>query len=149
MRKVAGLLVLACLLMLGAEESKDAKADLKKLDGSWKVVKLIYNGENFTKEDDITIAMEFKDGVATVRASESIKKEYAKVRFTLDPSVTPKLLDLSIIAGAQKDAKMEGIYKLDGDKLTLCVKVLGNGRPAKFESPEGESIALVELTREK
>jgi uncharacterized protein (TIGR03067 family) len=150
MRKVAGLLVLACVVMLGAEEAKkDAKSDLKKLDGSWKAVKLIYNGEDFMKGEDSRIAMDIKDGVATVRASEGIKKEYAKVRLVLDPSATPKLLDLTVVAGAQKDAKMEGIYKLDGDKLTICVKVLGNGRPAKFESPEGESIALLELTREK
>jgi uncharacterized protein (TIGR03067 family) len=150
MRKVAGLLVLACFLILGAEETrKDAKADLKKLDGSWKVVKVIYNGEDFTNDGVGPLAMDVKDGEATVRAKEDIKKEYAKVRLALDPSATPKILDLSVLAGAQKDAKMEGIYKLDGDKFTICIKVLGNGRPGKFESPEGESIALLELTREK
>jgi hypothetical protein len=44
---------------------------------------------------------------------------------------------------------LRGIYKLDGNTLTLCLAVGGEeaNRPAKFESPAGSMVMLLTLKR--
>ena len=91
----------------------------------------------------------FKGNAATVEGNDQVRKEYARFSFKLDPSAMPQLFDLTVAAGVQKDAVMEGIYELKGDQLRICLKVLGQERPAEFTSPEGASVALLVLKREK
>jgi uncharacterized protein (TIGR03067 family) len=145
--------VLVALVLAGALSApvaaEDGKADLKKLQGTWKATSLKYNGKDHSVEGDKAIYMVFKDDVATVRASEAVKKEYAKIRVKLDTSTMPKILDITVVGGSQKDTVMEGIYKFDRDKLVICARILGKDRPTRFESPEGESIVLLEMEREK
>ena len=44
---------------------------------------------------------------------------------------------------------MEGIYQLKDDELKICLKVLGGDRPSEFNAPEGSSIVLMVLKRNK
>src|SRR5262249_62265273 len=95
------------------------------------------------------IKLTFKGNAGTVEADAKIKKEYAKIKIKLDATTTPKLIDVEISGGSQKGSKFEGIYELKGNKLKLCVKITGNDRPDKFESKEGDSVALLELEKKK
>ena len=95
------------------------------------------------------IALEIKEDVITVRAGEEVKKEYTRVRIKLDPSVNPRILDVTVVGGAQKDSVLEGIYQLKDEELTICAKVLGKDRPTKFESPAGESVVLIVLKKQR
>ena len=68
----------------------------------------------------------------------------------LDPKAKPATIDFIIDEGPE-DAKgktSKCIYKLDGEKLTLCVSLPGKDRPKEFEQTEGESF-LFELKKEK
>jgi uncharacterized protein (TIGR03067 family) len=141
--------LLACVLLVPAAAAADEKAELKKLQGTWKATSVKYAGTAFPVEGDQALYMVIKGDVATVKGSEDVKKEYAKVKLKLDPSTTPKVVDVIVTSGTMKDKVMEGIYKLEGDKFTICVNVTGKDRPGKFESPESENIAIVELEREK
>jgi uncharacterized protein (TIGR03067 family) len=58
-------------------------------------------------------------------------------------------MDFKVAGGIQIDAKIEGIYELKGDDLKICARVLGDGRPAEFASPDGQSVAYLVLKREK
>jgi uncharacterized protein (TIGR03067 family) len=126
----------------------DAKKALKDLEGTWNATSVIWNGKEYPTGNQ-GLQFVIKGDEATVRGSKSIEKEYARLKLTLTPNTTPRLLDLTITSGIQKDAKMEGIYELKGDEFKMCVKVFGQDRPAGFEAPEGSATALVVMKREK
>jgi uncharacterized protein (TIGR03067 family) len=141
------LLMVCVVLSLAADKKDPAKEELKKLQGTWEAAKVTYNGDDLSEDDTGKISMTVKGDQATVGASKKIKGEYGKVKLKLDPSTTPATIDISIAVGGQKGVTLEGIYKLEKDKLTVCAKVLGMDRPAKFESPAGESIVLIVLKK--
>ena len=71
-------------------------------------------------------------------------------KVNVDPKAKPATLDLAIDEGPE-DAKgktSKCIYKLDGEKLILCVALPGKDRPKEFEQNEGESYVF-ELKKEK
>jgi uncharacterized protein (TIGR03067 family) len=76
-----------------------------------------------------------------------------KYRFTLKPDEKPKAID-SMAEETQgkaiKGTLVPGIYKIDGDTLTLC---LANNpaaeRPKEFKAPKGSRLSLLVLTRTK
>jgi uncharacterized protein (TIGR03067 family) len=67
--------------------------------------------------------------------------------YTIDPNKSPKEIDLINGDGNV----MVGIYKLEGDELTLCFRKLepAIGRPQKFEAAPGSGRMLVVLKREQ
>ena len=69
--------------------------------------------------------------------------------YILDASKEPKQIDMIGTEGELKGKPALGIYKLDGEKLTLCYTMPGKERPAKFESPAKSGIYLIEWQRAK
>lgn len=71
----------------------------------------------------------------------------------LEPSATPKRIDLRYNFGVKnQDAKTTlGIYKLEGDELTICLAYPGSSRPDefKFVSKPGDRRQLFVLRRVK
>jgi uncharacterized protein (TIGR03067 family) len=150
MKVMRGLLCVLALVLLGADGKKpELKGDLKKLQGAWQATSLNYNGDDVPTDGKGKVKLTFKGDTASVQAGKRVTDDYAKIQVKLDSATKPPCIDISISAGAQKGATLEGIYKLEEDKLTLCVKVLGMERPTKFESPEGQSIALIVFERVK
>src|SRR5436190_190649 len=100
-----------------------AKKDLKKLEGKWTAEKILVEGKEETPPDEQRI-VEFKG-----RKFLFGDKELFDVA-GLDPSADPKCLDfkaLNDMGEIRKDTVYEGIYKLDGDTLTLALYI-GEGR---------------------
>lgn len=73
-----------------------------------------------------------------------------EITFKLDPEAKPHAtIDMHVDEGPEnaKGQDNPGIYKLEGDTLSICVS--GNGeRPGAFETVEGESY-LFQFTRDK
>src|SRR5262249_22487234 len=145
---IAGVLLL-CGIVWAEEGDKDARSEVKKLKGTWKTAKLIWNGKDYLAGGKKGFNFVFKGDVATIEGNDAVKKEYAKIRVKLDLSTTPKIMDITVLGGVQKDAVIEGIYELKGDELKICAKVFGKDRPSEFASPAGSSIALLVLKREE
>jgi uncharacterized protein (TIGR03067 family) len=148
--RMHALLVATALVLVAADDANDAaKKEQAKLDGTWTVSELLYNGKDMVAASKADFKFTFKNGQATIEGNAKVKKEYAKINFKLDPSYNPKLADMTVADGVQKGAVIEGIYELKDDEFKICAKVLGKERPTKFESPEGTSIVLMTLKREK
>lgn len=147
--KLRVVLLVTAGLVLAADDPKDlAKKELAKLQGTWTTASLIYNGKDLSDDGKLKLRFVIKDGQGTIEGNDQVKKEYAKITFKLDPSTSPRCVDMSIDAGVQKDAVIEGIYEWKDDEFKICAKVLGKERPLKFESTEGSSIVVIVLKRE-
>jgi uncharacterized protein (TIGR03067 family) len=65
-----------------------------------------------------------------------------KVEFTFDSSPAPQTIDYLNLAGAHKGKAQQGIYKFEGDVLTVCVSPPGAARPREFASVAGDGRTL-------
>ena len=131
------------------ELSESGKKELKALQGVWKATKLVRGEveEENPKEGGNDVFIEFKDRTLLLN-----DKEFLTIT-GLDPSTDPKIIDFKALIDrgpVSKDTVFEGIYKLDGDTLTLALNIEGGtNRPAKFETGKDPKITIVTFAREK
>ena len=87
--------------------------------------------------------------------SEKVKANVAGMEYTCKPKIDAdakpfSTIDLVIDDGPEeaKGKTSKGIYKIDGEKLTLCVSAPGKDRPKQFAQADDEAY-LFELKKEK
>jgi uncharacterized protein (TIGR03067 family) len=133
------LLVLVAGLLVAADAKDDAKKELEKLQGDWVMVSGERNGEALPDEQIKALKRTIKDDEFTVmRDGETV----AKGKFTVDPSKSPKTIDVTITEGDNKDKTMKGIYEIDGDNYKVCFAPSGKDRPKEFSSKGDEGLTL-------
>ncbi len=143
------LAVLALGALAGADTSKtDAKKELKKLQGTWKVLTMERGGR--VRDADEALGMVIAgDEFRLTKGDEVMSRGKLKI----DASKTPRQADLEIAEDHEDrnvGKKALAIYSLDGSFLKLCVNRPGKSeRPRAFSSPAGSQIVLVTLKREK
>jgi len=126
-----------------------AEKDVEHIQGTWTAESLILDGNDFYADGKSKVRLVFKGEKVTVEGNDEVRKETSGFSFKLDQTTTPRLIDIKITDGEQKDTLVEGIYELKGDELKICVRIGGKERPTKFESPEGSNLVLVVLKRQK
>lgn len=131
------------VLLLGAGDATDVKKETAKLQGTWNLHAITYDGEELKLKFKIV----FKGNEGVVEGNDQVQTEYAKIKFKIDPAAKPKSLDITVIGGSQTDATMQGIYELKDDELRICAKVFGKDRPSEFKAPEGSATVLLVLKK--
>jgi RNA polymerase sigma factor (sigma-70 family) len=117
-----------------AEQLKQKEA--AKLKGTWKAVAAEIAGQAQVLPEDAANAhvWDILDGKITRQQSKDKKgMEEEVVPFTIDPSQKPAHIDFAIEVAGIKGV-LKGIYKLDGDELTVCLFGADGGRPTEFGS---------------
>ena len=74
-------------------------------------------------------------------------KSFAGTTIKLDPATDPKSIDVTPDGGPDRDKAVFGIYKLKGDKLTICMADAGETRPKEFSSPRGSKRTMMSFRR--
>jgi uncharacterized protein (TIGR03067 family) len=127
-----------------AKEFKDAKQELDKLQGEWTLVSTEVGGKKRPDTENARSKLTISENqwVVTYRDFRS----NARSTIEIDPSKDPKTIDLTL-RGEELPAR--GIYKLEGDSLTVCYNAtVGGERPREFKSTQ-EMGVLVVLKRAK
>lgn len=128
----------------GAVESvEEAK---QKLTGVWRAVSAERHGFPHPPED--------VDALRLVITGEKVVFKWATKEavfsYRVDPSTDPKQLDMTCLNPEFKNILCRGIYKFDGDQLSICSNTRGTqDRPLDYKTSLRNGFATYVLKREK
>lgn len=131
--------IIGLALALGAPALKEPGPPFPV--GEWVLVEMTRDGKTYSLKDE---RWEFtRGGRFSVRRAgkESMAGEY-----TADPDKALPAIDLT----RDDTITYLGIYKVEGETLTICANAYHRGnRPVKFDSPGGAQIMLLTFKRAK
>jgi uncharacterized protein (TIGR03067 family) len=137
---LAGLVAALLSVSAPAQEDKKDKAEkkdeeAKKLEGAWTATHW-QRGTGIIGKDDVKTELvlgkgtyEFPKGINRVGTKGTYKTVAGKNHIDLTPG-----------DGPAKGKTLQGIYKVEGDTLTLCFRPAGMERPTKFESTDRNTV---------
>jgi uncharacterized protein (TIGR03067 family) len=138
------LTVLAVVLLSGADAAGDKAVaeELKKLEGTWLTIPL--EGPEPAGYKPIRLKI---DGDKYREIFEGKITEEGTLR--VDPSKSPKAMDMTVAKGAHPGRVAQCIYAVEKDALLLCTDTTSGkkGRPEKFDTADVNS-GLTKLVRE-
>jgi|SRR5260370_27176617 uncharacterized protein (TIGR03067 family) len=144
---LAGFLLPAGAALVMADDKKDdaVKEELKKFEGTWKLVSSEHDGEKAPDDAIKTAKAMAKGGQVTLSVDG---KTVMEADFTIDPTKKPKTIDATVTtAGPDKGKKTLGIYEIDGDTMKICFS--DKERPKEFSAKKGSGCTLDMYKREK
>lgn len=121
---------LGLVLLPGAPALKD-RSPPQDLTGEW----VFETGERQEQVPEVPYRYRFnKDGTWTV--FRGVKEEIGPRGFKADPSVVPPAVDFNTPPADRDSPLVRGIYRIDGDRLTICCARPGAARPTAFGGGE-------------
>ena len=159
--KTRYLSVMAIVLLLGAAPKENATTKGgEQLQGRWVCVRLEADGKRMTPVEVALMAPRIK-----IRGSEVEFDTGEKQLFTLEPSASPKEIDIRVKEPAEKGVVpvQRGIYSLEGDTLKVCfglcqamvsardgqITDFTSERPTDFTAEAGSTRVLAIFKRQK
>jgi uncharacterized protein (TIGR03067 family) len=129
-----------------ANEEAVAK-DLQAFKGTWRLSSKEEDGKKFG-EEEIKDIIGSGDGLGkfSVRRGDKI---IAEATVKLDPTKTPKTIDVAFTEGERKGKTVLGIYEIESDAFRVCVARVGDERPAAFSAKAGSGHILIVYKRDK
>ena len=140
------ILVLLWLITFRAgDDPKSAIAvETAKHQGTWAVVSMEWEGKK-TPAEIVAKITRVVDGEHVTWKREG--KPFAGTTVKLDSTTDPNLIDVTPDGGPGRDKPVLGIYKLDGDTLTICMGDPAKPRPKAFSSDKGSKQTLMMFRR--
>jgi uncharacterized protein (TIGR03067 family) len=133
--------VVASLAQAQPAEEK-TKKELADLQGVWRLVGFEVDGKEALLQEAKQLRWVIKDDKVFYGGDQLAK-------LTVDPATDPKALDLTL---AKSKRVHEGVYKLDKDRLKICVGLMTDGvkeRPLKFGHKNIEKYRTLVFARDK
>ena len=149
-RQVFSLALALFALLVGTRTIADDKAvkdELKRHEGTWSMTSSIYD-DHPASEDLLRLFKRIVKGDHEVWMRSG--KRFGETKFVLDPSKEPKAIDVIPDDGLNRGKRVLGIYKLEGDKLTICMAASPDKpRPTEFKAGRGSGCFLRTFTRDR
>lgn len=127
-------------------EQQDVKEALvaagrRELTGMWQSVSYALDGKKASDDDMKKVQLVF-DAEGNTKALNDGKLFIASST-KIDPMANPATIDITFTGGEGKGGTALGIYKIDGDVLTICRSAPGKARPTEFTSEPGGGLTLM------
>jgi uncharacterized protein (TIGR03067 family) len=125
------------------EDIKDAliAAGRRELTGNWQATTYALDGKNAPADDMKKIQLTF-DAEGNTKAFNDGKLFIASST-KIDPTANPATIDITFTGGEGKGGTALGIYKIEGDVLTICRAAPGKERPKEFSSNPDSGLTLM------
>jgi uncharacterized protein (TIGR03067 family) len=117
-----------------ADDKADLEKELKKFQGTWTIESSVTGGMEIPPDDLKGFIVIYDGDKHTVKHGDQVIQVGTQ---KLDPSKSPKTIDVRMTEGPNKGAVMLGIYEIDGDTLKACFDPGGKKRPTEFKSAPG------------
>jgi uncharacterized protein (TIGR03067 family) len=122
------------------------KEELERHQGTWVVTSSIFDGQPAPAAIVRSIKrIVTSDHVVWKRDGKS----FAGTKVELDPAAEPKAIDVIPDGGRNRGERVLGIYKLEGDRLTICMAAPGRPRPKEFKAGKGSGCTLRTFLKER
>jgi uncharacterized protein (TIGR03067 family) len=145
-RALVMLTVIGLLAGSGALADDKNPAGNNSLAGTWKLTSVEINGQPLSMEK----LQEARLEVEGAKYSLVLGETRLEMTHVLHADRAPKQMELAIAEGPDKGKVFPAIYKLEGDKLTVCRNIeAGKERPAEFATKADTGLMLVVWTRSK
>jgi uncharacterized protein (TIGR03067 family) len=142
-------LLLTTLVLAGCQSSatrsdeSPVQKEMKALEGTWKTAGAEEGGKPVPKDKlpQLTFTVH-PDGKATVRAPDA---EF-ETQSTIDPTKTPKTIDIHYLSGPFEDKWQYGVYKVDGGRWNVAATDIGGkpeDRPRDFDTAKGKFRVMI------
>jgi uncharacterized protein (TIGR03067 family) len=138
-------LLVGLAIVVGAPGKKDPPAkDPPSLVGEWAGESGLRGGkpENPPPGTTLTFTADGK-----VKFKEGNNERAEEGTYKADPKKSPAEIDI-VPPDNEKGPTILGIYRIEGDTLTLCFS-MGGDRPREFASPAGSQVMLITCKRAK
>jgi uncharacterized protein (TIGR03067 family) len=119
---------------LRADDKAGVEKELKKFHGDWSFESVEVGGQKAPADQFKGVTITFTGDTYAVKKGDEVLQGG---RQKLDPSKTPKAIDVTITEGPNKGAVMLGIYEIDAETFKVCFDEEGKQRPKEFKSPPG------------
>jgi RNA polymerase sigma factor (sigma-70 family) len=144
------------------KEPDPAAKELKAMEGKWRIVKLESEGKELPADAIAAARWTIKGG--QIEVTDEFTEEPTVLKLVLSPAVEPKQFDTTMEkigkgkqainnqAAALKGKVVPGIYKRDGDTLTVCMRStdkLDDGRPKELKAGEGVVLLVLERVKDE
>jgi uncharacterized protein (TIGR03067 family) len=128
-------------------EAPTAATELERMQGTWDYESQTIGGRELPADRRAKIWVVI-DG--DTRTRETGLGPGLKDKITLDPSASPRTIDLvSVGHPSGRTFTEKGIYEWDGKLLRLCLDNTGKDRPKEFKSPAGQDNIYVSVLRRR
>jgi uncharacterized protein (TIGR03067 family) len=122
-----------------ADDKVDVAQEAKKFQGTWTIESSVTGGQEIPRDQLKDFIVIYEGDKHTVKVGDKVIQVGTQ---KIDPSKSPKTIDVTMTEGPNKGAVMLGIYEFEGDTMKACFDPQGKKRPTEFKSTPGSQNFL-------
>jgi uncharacterized protein (TIGR03067 family) len=122
-----------------ADDQADLAQEAKKFQGAWTIESSVTGGMAIPADQLKEFIVIYEGDKHSVKIGDKVIQVGTQ---RIDPTKSPKTIDVTMTEGPSKGKVMLGIYKFDGDTLVACFDPQGKKRPTEFKSEAGSANFL-------